>query len=58
MAVCVGVPGRPAYERPHGLGFCPFSSIFGTPAPEIKTHPKLVELVNISEFGMNMTFVS
>ena len=33
--------------RPVGLGFCPNLLIFGTPAPEIKTHPKLVELIRI-----------
>jgi len=31
--------------RPAGLGFCPNLLSFGTPTPEIKTHPKLVELV-------------
>ena len=41
------------YARPAGLeeasqpGFCPFLPIFGTPVLEIKTHPKLVELVRI-----------
>ena len=31
--------------RPAGLGFRPILPIFGIPAPEIKTHPKLMELV-------------
>ena len=39
---------RPAgLPRPAVLGFCPFSSIFGTCSPEITTHPKLIELVRI-----------
>ena len=33
--------------RPVALGFCPFSSNFGTCSPEITTHPKLIELVRI-----------
>ena len=41
----VEVPGRPAWGRPVGLGFCPFLSIFGALIHEIKTHPKLVGLV-------------
>jgi hypothetical protein len=44
-AVFLKVLGCPAYERPVGLGFCPILFIFGAPTPEIKTHPKLVELV-------------
>ena len=42
---------RRAYARPSGLGeagrpgFVPMSSIFGTYSPEIKTHPKLVEVI-------------
>ena len=41
--------------RPAGLGEAgrpgnlPFLSIFGTPVPEIKTHPKLVELIRIKQ---------
>ena len=52
--VSSGVPGRPAWVRPVGLGFCPNLSIFGTPAPEIKTHPKLVKLVRNKQ-NMNGT---
>ena len=44
-AVFLKVPGRPAWEGPVGLGFCPVLLNFGTPAPAIRTHPKLVELV-------------
>ena len=40
--------------RPAGLRFCPFLSIFGTPVPGIKTHPKLVELIRIKQ-NMNGT---
>ena len=37
-----------------GLEFCPVLSIFGTLVPEIKAHPKLVELVR-SKQNMNGT---
>ena len=40
--------------RPAGLGFCPILLNFGTLIPEIKTHPKLVELVRIKQ-NMNGT---
>ena len=46
--------------RPSGLGeagrpgFCPILPNFGTPAPAIKTHPKLVELVRNKQ-NMNGT---
>ena len=52
--VFLKVSGRPAKERPVGLGFRPILPIFGTPAPEIKTHPKLVELVRNKQ-NMNET---
>ena len=45
-------------DRPAGLGFLPFWPNFVHVVPAFKYSPKLVELVNISEFGMNMTFVS
>ena len=48
------VPGRPTQERLPGLGFSPFLLIFGTPAPAIRTHPKLVELVRNKQ-NMNGT---
>ena len=48
------VPGRPAKERPPGLGFCPFLLIFGRPAPAIRTHPKFVELIRNKQ-NMNGT---
>jgi hypothetical protein len=48
------VPGRPAYEKLPVLGFCPIMSIFGTPVPAIKTHPKLVELIRNKQ-NMNGT---
>ena len=41
-----------------GLGFLPFLPNFVHVVPSFKYLPKLVKLVNISEFGMNMTFVS
>ena len=52
--VSTGVPGRSAWVRLVGLGFCPNLPIFGTPAPDIKTHPKLVELVRNKQ-NMNGT---
>ena len=49
---CVFVGARPAGLGEAGRpGFLP---IFGTPAPEIKTHPKLVELVRNKQ-NMNET---
>ena len=45
MAWFFEVPGRPAYSRPVGLGFCPFFMILGTLVPATRTHPKLVALV-------------
>ena len=45
-------------DRSAGLGFLPFWPNFVHVIPAFKYPPKLVELVNISEFGMNMTFVS
>ena len=44
-------------DRPAGLGFLPFLPTFVHVVPAFKYSPKLVELINISEFGMNMTFV-
>ena len=40
--------------RPAGLGFCPILLNFGTLIPEIKTHPKLMELVRNKQ-NMNGT---
>ena len=51
----MGVLGRLAKERPPGLGFCPILSIFGTLVPEIKTHPKHVELIR-NNLNMNGTW--
>ena len=45
-------------DRPAGLGFVPFWPNFIHVVPAFKYSTKLVKLVNISEFGMNMTFVS
>jgi len=45
-------------DRPAGLGFLPFWPNFVHVVPAFKYSPKLVELANICEFGMNMTFVS
>ena len=45
-------------DRPAGLGFLPIWPNFVHVVPAFKYSPKLVELVNISKFGMNMTFVS
>ena len=39
VALYVGVPGRPAWV------LAQFRLVFGTCSPEIKTHPKLVELI-------------
>ena len=47
VAMLVEVPGQLAWERTVGLGFWPISPNFGTLAPEIKTHPKLIELIRI-----------
>ena len=45
-------------DRPAGLGFLPFWPNFIHVVPAFKYSPKLMELVNIREFGMIMTFVS
>ena len=44
--------------RPGGLGFLPFWPNFVHVVPAFKYSLKLVELVNISEFGMIIAFVS
>ena len=44
--------------RPAGLGFLLFWPNFVHVVPAFKYSPKVVELDNICEFGMNMTFVS
>ena len=44
--------------RPPSLGFLPIWPNFVHVVPAFKYSPKLMELVNISKFGMNMTFVS
>ena len=43
--------------RPAGLGFLPFWPNFVHVVPAFKYSPKLVELVNISDFGKIMAFV-
>ena len=46
VAMFFGVPGRLAGLGEAGRpGFVPMSSIFGTYSPEIKTHPKFVEVI-------------
>ena len=45
-------------DRTAGLGFLPFWPNFVHVVLVFKYSPKLMELVNISKFGMNMTFVS
>ena len=45
-------------DRPAGLGFLPFLPNFVHVVPAFKYSPKLMELINISDFGMNRTIVS
>ena len=45
-------------DRTAGLGFLPFWPNFVHVVHAFKYSPELVELVNIREFGMIMTFVS
>ena len=49
---------RPAGLGQASLGFLPFWPNFMHVVPAFKYSLKLVELVNISEFGMIMAFVS
>ena len=45
-------------DRPAGLGLIPFWPNFVHVVFAFKYSPKLMELINISDFGMNMTFFS
>ena len=45
-------------DRPAGLDFVPFLPNFIHVVPAFKYSPKLMELINISEFGMIMTCLS
>jgi len=55
MPHCLWIKDVMMFMGVPGLGFCPIMSIFGTPVPEIKIHPKLMELIRNKQ-NMNGTW--